>query len=253
MCAKEEKVLRDVLIDTAVRLGIDDGLRSMRAALHPAYRHDRVESEHLLSLLRSALTADANCIDIGAYRGRFLADITSIAPNGRHIAYEPLPHLNRFLVNRFPLADVRLAAVSNVEGEQSFTYVKNVPARSGFLERSFTDRQQIEKLTVRTVTLDNDLPRDYVPALIKIDVEGAERQVFEGGIETITKHKPIIIFEHGKGGAAHYGSRPRDIFELLHDRAGLHIFDLEGNGPYSLRQFEESYALDERWDYLARA
>jgi hypothetical protein len=142
--------------------------------------------------------------------------------------------------------------VSNEEGEKSFSYVRSVPARSGFLERSFDERQQIEKLTVKTVTLDTDLPSDYVPALIKIDVEGAERQVFEGGIETITKFKPMIIFEHGKGGASHYGTSPRDIFELLHDRAGLHIFDLDGNGPYSLSQFEESYALDERWDYVAR-
>jgi FkbM family methyltransferase len=175
-----------------------------------------------------------------------------IAPNGRHIVYEPLPHLHRLLVDKYPSADVRHAAVSNEEGEKSFSYVRSVPARSGFLERSFDERQQIEKLTVKTVTLDTDLPSDYVPALIKIDVEGAERQVFEGGIETITKFKPMIIFEHGKGGASHYGTSPRDIFELLHDRAGLHIFDLDGNGPYSLSQFEESYALDERWDYVSR-
>lgn len=245
-------MLRDVLIDTAVRLGIDDQLRSIRAALHSTYRHDRVESEHLQALLNSVLTADSNCIDIGAYRGRFIADIMNIAPKGRHIVYEPLPHLHRFLVNHYPSADIRLAAVSNEEGEKSFSYVKNVPARSGFLERSFVEPQQIEKLTVKTVTLDNDLPSDYVPTLIKIDVEGAERQVFEGGIETITRYKPIIIFEHGKGGAAHYGTSPRHIFELLHDQAGLHIFDLEGKGPYSLSQFEESYALDERWDYVAR-
>jgi FkbM family methyltransferase len=245
-------MLRDVLIDTAIRLGIDGQLRGIRAALHPAYRHDRVESEHLQVLLTSVLAADSNCIDIGAYRGRFMADIMGIAPKGSHIVYEPLPHLHRFLVNQFPSADIRLAAVSDEEGEKRFTYVKNVPARSGFLERSFTERQQIEMLTVKTVTLDNDLPSDYVPALIKIDVEGAERHVIEGGIETITRHKPIIIFEHGKGGAAHYGTRPRDIFALLQDQAGLHIFDLEGNGPYTLGQFEESYALDERWDYVAR-
>jgi Methyltransferase FkbM domain len=91
-----------------------------------------------------------------------------------------------------------------------------------------------------------------VPALIKIDVEGAERQAIEGAIETISKYKPIVIFEHGKGGATHYGTSPRDIYELLHDLAGLRIFDLDGNGPYNLSQFEESYALDNRWDYVAR-
>jgi FkbM family methyltransferase len=245
-------MLRDIFIDTAVKLGIDDQLRSIRATLHPNYRHDRNDNQHLRSLLVSVLSQDSNCIDIGAYRGRFLADILRIAPQGKHIAYEPLPYLYRFLINQFPSADIRPVAVSNEKGEKSYTYVKNVPARSGFIERSFAKRQQIEKLIVQTVTLDSDLPSEYVPALIKIDVEGAELQVIEGAIETISKYKPIVIFEHGKGGAPHYGTSTRDIYELLHDQAGLSIFDLDGNGPYELSQLEESYVLDNRWDYVAR-
>ena len=111
---------------------------------------------------------------------------------------------------------------------------------------------KFEKLIVRTEMLDRCLPDGYVPALIKIDVEGAERQVFEGAMGTISKHKPIIIFEHGKGGAAYYSTEPHHIYELLNDEAGLRIFDLDGNGPYTLSQFEETYARDERWDYVAR-
>src|SRR5207249_1370277 len=107
----------------------------------------------------------------------------------------------------------------------------NVPACSGFLEISYPKQPQIEKLTVRTETLDRNLPAGYVPAFIKIDVEGAERQVIEGGIETISKYKPIVVFEHGKG-ASHYGTQPHHIYDLLHKEAGLDIFDLDGNGPY---------------------
>jgi len=186
-------MLRDMFIDTAIKLGIDDQLRNIRATLHPNYRHDRNESQHLRSLLASVLSQDSNCIDIGAYRGRFLAEITRIAPRGRHIAYEPLPYLHKFLINQFPSVDIRFVAVANEKGEKSFTYVKNVPARSGFNERPFAERQQIEKLLVQTVTLDDDLPEEYVPALIKIDVVGAERQVLEGAIGTISKYKPIVM------------------------------------------------------------
>lgn len=246
-------MLRDLLIDTAVRLGIDDQLRSIRAALHPHYKHDRIEIELIRALLASALTEDSNCIDIGAYRGRILTELVRAAPKGRHIAYEPLPHLHKYLVDHFPSVDIRHAAVSNEVGEKNFTYMKKAPARSGFIERTSEREQLVEKLTVKTVTLDRDLPAGYVPALIKIDVEGAERQVFEGAIETISKYKPIIIFEHGKGGAVHYGTRPHHIYELLHDQVGLRIFDLDGNGPYSLSQFEESFTRDDRWDYVARS
>lgn len=245
-------MLRDKLIDAAVRFGIDEQLRGMRATLHPNYRHDRNEAQKLRSLLTSVLKEDSNCIDIGAFRGRVLAEIVRAAPHGRHIAYEPLPYLHRYLVDHFPSVEVRLAAVSNEEGEASFSYVKNVPGRSGFRARAYSGRQQIEKLTVRTEALDHSLPVGYAPALIKIDVEGAERQVIEGAIESISKYKPVVIFEHGKGGAVHYDTQPHHIYELLHEQAGLLIFDLDGNGPYTLGQFEEAFDRDERWDYVAR-
>lgn len=245
-------MLRDKLINGAAWLGIDDQLRSFRATLLPRYRHDRVENENLRKLLESVLKEDSNCIDIGAYRGRVLAELMRIAPDGKHIAYEPLPHLYTYLVEHFPSVDVRQAAVSNEVGETSFTYVKTMPAESGFRERAHAGQGQIEKLIVRTETLDRCIPVGYVPSLIKVDVEGAERQVFEGAIGTISKYRPIIIFEHGKGGAAHYGTEPHQIYELLNDEAGLRIFDLDGNGPYTLSQLEETYARDERWDYVAR-
>ena len=245
-------MLRDRLIDTAIKLGIDDQLRGIRATLYPVYRRQRSDTQNLRLLLQSTLTAYSNCVDIGAYRGRVLTELLRVAPYGRHIAYEPLPHIHKYLVNHFPSVEVRQAAVSNEEGERTFTYVKNIPARSGFRERVFTEKKQIEMLTVRTETLDHNLPAGYVPALIKIDVEGAERQVIEGALETISRYKPIIIFEHGKGGAPHYDTQPLHIYKLLHDEAGLNIFDTDGTGPYSLGQLAEAFEKDEHWDYVAR-
>jgi FkbM family methyltransferase len=245
-------MLRDKLIDTAIRLGVDDQLRRMRANLLPRYNHDRIEIENLRKLLKSVLKEDSNCIDIGAYRGRILTEVVHIAPQGKHIAYEPLPHLHKYLSEHFPSVDVRLAAVSNDVGETSYIYVKNMPAESGFHERFRSGEKQIEKLTVQTETLDRCLPAGYVPALIKIDVEGAEFKVFEGALETISRYKPVIVFEHGKGGAVYYDTQPHHIYELLHDEADLRIFDLDGNGPYTLSQFEEAFTMDARWDYVAR-
>jgi len=113
-------------------------------------------------------------------------------------------------------------------------------------------KPQLEKMTVRTETIDGSLPVGYVPALIKIDVEGAEGLVIEGTIETISKCKPIVIFEHGKTSADHYGTQARHIYELLHNEARLRIFDLDGNGPYTLGQFEETHTRGDRWNFVAR-
>ena len=96
-------MLRDKLIDTAFKLGIDEQLRSVRAALLPRYKHDRSESENLRKLFNSVLKEDSNCIDIGAYRGRIFEELIHFAPHGRHIAYEPLPRLHKYLSERFPV------------------------------------------------------------------------------------------------------------------------------------------------------
>jgi FkbM family methyltransferase len=234
-----------------MRLGIDEPLRSIRSAISPQYRGQRAEKQQLRLLLETILKETSNCIDIGAYRGRVLSEILRVAPRGRHIAYEPLPHMHRYLVRRFPSVDVRQAAVSNEEGETTFTYVKDSPGRSGFRERTHAGGH-IERLTVRVETLDRNLPEGYRPDLIKVDVEGAERLIFEGGIKTISTYRPVIIFEHGKGGADHYNTQPGDIYALLHDQAGLRIFDMDGNGPYTLAQLEETYARNDRWDFVAR-
>jgi FkbM family methyltransferase len=245
-------MLRDALIDTAMRLRLDGPLRSIRANVSPSYRRDGAGERRLRLLLAAELHADSNCLDIGAYRGRVLAEIVRLAPSGRHIAFEPLPHLYKRLVGRFPSVDIRQAAVSNEVGMKTFSYAKNEPARSGLRDTAYSRRTQIERITVDSQTIDASLPYGYVPTLIKIDVEGAERSVFEGGIQTISTHKPTIIFECGQAGIRHYDTQPREIYEILHDRAGLRIFGLDGSGPYTPREFEESCALDIRWDYVAR-
>ena len=49
------------------------------------------------------------------------------------------------------------------------------------------------KVKCLTDTLDNVY--NGVPSIIKIDVEGAEMDVFNGSIDTIKKHKPFIMVE----------------------------------------------------------
>lgn len=245
-------MLRDRIIDTSVKIGVYDQFSEMRDRVHPVYRPQHVDDQRLGRFVQAVLHGDSNCIDVGAFRGRLLAKIVRSAPLGRHIAYEPLPHLQRLVAERFPTVDVRQAAVSDRVGEAIYAYVLDEPALSGFHCRSIASTR-VKRFTVRTETLDQSLPGGYIPTLIKVSVEGAELQVFQGAMETITRYKPVIIFEHALSTAVHYGTQPHHVYQLLHDTAGLEIFDLEGRGPYSLPEFEDSFYLDECWDYVARA
>jgi len=249
---QEIGMLQEMLKDNATKIGRDkDLLQIAQASGKIWYRRDYIDHQNLRLLLTFTLAEDANCIDIGAHKGAVLSEILRVAPYGKHIAYEPLPCLYAYLVDHFPLVDIRRAAVSDEIGERSFTYVKRDPAFSGFHERNFSAKQDIEKIMVRTEALDHNLPLGYIPRFIKIDVEGAERLVIDGAISILRNYKPIVVFEHGKGGAEYYNTQPSYIYKVFYNEVGLHIFDFDGNGPYTLSQFESTFVQNDYWNFFA--
>ena len=227
-------------------------VKRARGVVSPAARRAQRDDQNLHLMLAFSLRSDSNCIDIGANRGSVLADFVRYAPSGKHIAYEPLPHLAAQLSARFPDVDVRCAALSNTAGEASFVHLIDHPDYSGFKSRADGGRAKTETLTVRLDKLDDALPDGYRPDVIKIDVEGAEKQVLEGAIQTLRQAQPLLVFEHGRGGADRYDTTPADVFGLVVDEARLRIFDMDGNGPYSRQQFDDVFSSGKYWNFVAR-
>jgi FkbM family methyltransferase len=226
------------------------------AAVYRLFNHtaarDHRDNEHLTAILAAVLAEDANCIDIGAHTGGLLRDMVRCAPRGRHVAYEPLPELAAALAREFPGVDVHNAAASDAAGEQDFTFLVSDPMRSSLVAAgAVPPPSDVHQIRVRTERLDDALPDDYVPALIKVDVEGAEAAVFRGAIETLKRHRPIVVFEHGLGGADRYGSGPEDVWAILSEEVGLRIYDLDGRGPYSRQEFVNVFDQP-IWNFLAR-
>ena len=73
-----------------------------------------------------------------------------------------------------------------------------------------------QKLAVETDTLDRYVARQGLSRLdlVKIDVEGAERLVIEGGAATFETFKPILIVELSEHSAA-FGYSDADLFADL--------------------------------------
>ena len=196
------------------------------------------------------LSENSNCVDIGAHEGAILREMVRCAPRGRHIAYEPLPEFAARLARDFPGVDVRAAAVSNRAGEDTFFRMVGGPMQSGLKLRTGTAREASEAFTVRVDKLDDALPDGYVPSLIKIDVEGAERQVIEGAMGILSRHAPIVCFEHGPGAEGEYQTSPEQVYDLLVSGAGMRVFDIDGVGPYSRAQFVDTY-YKPIWNFVA--
>jgi FkbM family methyltransferase len=242
--------VRNRLILAARRLGIEDRLRDVHSLRSREGRRDRRDMRQLRLLMALTLAEDASCIDVGANLGSVLRDIARFAPRGRHLAYEPLPELAAQLARDFPQVDVRNAAVSDHVGSATFHRVKGRETRSSLSTLDHAP-EELEAYTVRLEDLDSGIPADFVPALIKIDVEGAEEQVLRGAAGTLERHRPVVVLEHSSN-AAHFGTRSETVHELL-TAAGLRVFDIDGNGPYGAAELAERVRSGAMWTFVAHA
>jgi FkbM family methyltransferase len=170
-----------------------------------------------------------------------------VAPQGHHYAFEPIPLLFAQLGKKYKESNCTFypLALGNATGISSFNYVVSNPAYSGLIKRKYDRPSEIDtSIEVHVERLDNIIPANIKIDFIKIDVEGGELQVLEGGIETITRCKPFIIFEHGLGASEFYGSSPEKLFTLL-DTRGLKISLMEnwlrGRKNFTLDEFRQQF------------
>jgi len=207
-------------------------------------------------VMKKVLNKSSNCIDIGCHKGELLEWMLKLSPNGKHIAFEPIPSLNKSLNEKFgKLVTISPIALSDEEGQDSFQIVKNAPAYSGFKKRTYAiSNPEIQTIQVQKSRLDIFVSNDYVPNLIKIDVEGAEYQVLLGAKSLLSKHKPYVLFEFGLGAADHYSTSPNQVFELMNE-CNLQISTLSGflsNSPcLSLIEFKEHFTTNSEYYFIA--
>ena len=198
---------------------------SVMKSLSIAITQNQIYDKQTLQIMKRVCKPNSNCVDVGCHKGEILQSILKAAPNGTHYAFEPLPDFYEGLIQKFPSnCKIYNVGLSNEPGEATFNYVISNPAYSGFVKRKY-DRpnEKDTTITVQTELLDNIIPAGEKIDFMKVDVEGAEMQVFEGAVRVLSESRPVLVFESGIGGTDHYGTRPEQIYDLLHDECGLEV------------------------------
>lgn len=210
-------------------------------------------------IMRKFIAKNANCIDIGCHKGEILQSMIKLAPDGHHYAFEPIPEMYQaLLANYSDKTTIYPYALSDQTGSTTFQFVKNAPAYSGIRKRQYDiENPDIEEIKVEMKKLDDVIPVETKIDFIKIDVEGAEYGVINGGKKLISKHKPVVIFECGIGASDFYGTKPEDIFNLLANETGLSIYTLDrflsGNNALTVNDFVDLYNTNKEYYFIAAA
>jgi FkbM family methyltransferase len=145
-------------------------------------------------------------IDVGANIGDWsLPMAKAVGTEGKLFAFEPLPFMREALektlkINRLTQASVFDFALSNQTGRTQFAIhqhgdqiVDSGKSRLGALSGNSVH------IEVNAITLDRFISQQKPARIdfIKVDVEGHECQVLEGGRETLEKFQPALIIEAG--------------------------------------------------------
>lgn len=187
---------------------------------------NRLYDMQTMDIMKRVLKPDSCCIDVGCHEGSVLTDILHFSPQGQHYAFEPIPGMFKDLQAKFgQMPNVHLydVALSEAAGTSTFQHVVSNPGYSGLRKRQYDrEHEQVQEITVKVERLDVILPPSTRVDFVKVDVEGAELQVFKGAVELLKAQRPMMVFEHGLGAADHYGTTPEQIFDLL-TQCGLKV------------------------------
>lgn len=213
----------------------------------PAQLKNQRYDEETLLVMQRVLKPDSVCIDGGCHVGTVLEQMCRLAPSAQHYAFEPLPHLFRRLLRKFPGQHLSPHALGEKSGTTTFTHIRNAPAFSGLRERNYEDLAvEKELITVNISPLDDCIPPDTTIAFIKLDLEGGEYHAIKGGANMIRRCKPVIVFEAGTGSTGCYGVTGEMLFALCNDELDYNLSTLSlwlspAPRAFTLAEFLETY------------
>jgi len=153
------------------------------------------------------LRAGDHFLDIGAHYGYFsLLGSEIVGASGQVFSFEPASKSHLLLQkNTANLANTTLfkKAISNSEEPLTFYEFPNLHSEynasdvSQFEQEPWFEKSQPQKVTVDATTIDVITQSEhFYPEVIKIDVEGAEYDVIQGGMSFFQKYAPKIVMEY---------------------------------------------------------
>jgi len=194
------------------------------------------------------------CIDGGANIGSLTLHLASlVGQSGQVFAFEPMPHLASRLrknIARSSAASsisVQQCALSRAVGACTLNAAPDTHPNQGMASlRNRNNAHLVSKIDVETTTLDKFVDSRALERLdlIKLDVQGAEPWVIEGGIRTLKRFSPDVITEISPTDLESFESSPSQLIRLF-NAIGYDCFSFNDRGPTFLRTVGHRFEVAE--------
>jgi FkbM family methyltransferase len=226
---------------TTFRVGYSDrrfslsGSAIVKSVVGAIEKAQGIWEPHVTNLMARLIKPNDVCFDVGANIGVYTLVMSDLAPQGHVHAFEPSSMNFGFLQqnisnNRLLNASPHRLALGNKTGSGNFHYLPEF-AGCSFAEDQTVDTNpdriiqrawgaQWLRVTeaVEFITLDRWAAQNSIDRLdfMKMDVEGSERFVVEGGKTVFERFKPILFTElNAMCLGIYFGLPPISYFDLL--------------------------------------
>jgi len=140
--------------------------------------------------------------DVGCNAGSFVKVLQQYGFHNNIHCFEPHPVLSKVVKNIYPYIEMNEFCLSNYNGSATIHIPTWSVGLSSLIRRPVFDRlgQDINELSVPCLTLDYYCYQNNIDHIdfLKIDVEGAEKLVFQGAHQLLSNHKVYSgLFEIG--------------------------------------------------------
>jgi FkbM family methyltransferase len=194
-----------------------------------ARNYEMQETKFFEGIVKEGMTV----VDIGAHIGYYtLLASRQVGVSGKVYAFEPNP-TNFYLL----LRNIKLNHINNVVAVNKAVSNTNDSHRL-FIDRKFSGshslavnnletKDKAESIIVETMTLDSYFDDTRID-LIKIDAQGAEGLILEGGYKTF-KNTASILIEFWSYGIRNFGHKPEELLEKLY-KLGFKSYAINNRG-----------------------
>lgn len=170
-----------------------DSRRFVIRGLKARFLAQRIE----FRLIRRHVRPTDTVCDIGSNKGSFVFWLSRWCRQGKVVAFEPQPQFAQLLARlarhlKLDNVTVEQKAVFSKSGQADLFVPKGHSPGASLVTKGTGD---FETISVPMVRLDDYFDRSQRIAFMKVDVEGAELEVFKGAERILREQSPLLIFE----------------------------------------------------------
>ena len=204
--------------------------------------YEKSEFDFVCKIIEQLNNFGATILDIGANVGWYSLNLAKQFPKMKVFSFEPIPSTFESLKKNIGINHVDNIqefnfGFSNLEKTLTFYYY---PEGSGNASSAnLTNSLDVQEIPCTVKRLDDFINESNLSIdFIKCDVEGAELLVFQGGIDSIRKYKPVIFTEMLRKWSKQFNYHPNEIITLL-SALGYQCFTIKDGS------FSEFISMDE--------